>query len=166
MQKPLNRNLVIGIDPDSKQYGVSVWRDGKLTALRAIDTVQLWEFFQHVDPDENPTIAIEDVKTNSFMYGRNMKGGPSVVAKIAQGVGMCKHAQTVAEQFIEHNGFNLVRVSPQKGNWAKDQKQFEQLTGWTGRSNEDTRSAAFIGFLGYQQIRQEEIKRAIDAKKV
>ena len=27
-------------------------------------------------------------------------------------------------------------------------KQFEKVTGWTGRSNEDTRSAAYFGWLG------------------
>ena len=32
--------------------------------------------------------------------------------------------------------------------WKKDKNQFEKVTGWTDRSNEDTRSAAYFGFLG------------------
>jgi len=32
--------------------------------------------------------------------------------------------------------------------WKKDKKQFELVTKWTGRSNEDTRSAAYFGWLG------------------
>ena len=30
---------------------------------------------------------------------------------------------------------------------AEHKSKFEKITGWTGRSNEDTRSAAFFGFL-------------------
>jgi hypothetical protein len=31
---------------------------------------------------------------------------------------------------------------------AAGKKEFERVTGWKGRSNEDTRSAAYFGYLG------------------
>ena len=148
--------LLISIDPDAKKYGVAVHVDGKLRELHSMDVVQFSKFLAAVSY-ENPVFVIEDVQANKFMYNRGIQS-PSVLGRVAQNVGECKHSQRVAEAFIESYGFELVRQKPIKGNWAKNKKQFEQVTGWTGRSNEDTRSAAFMGFLYLNKVRQGKLK--------
>ena len=50
-------------------------------------------------------------------------------------------------QWLDSLGVPYKLHKPQKGNWAKDKARFEKVTGWKGRSNEDTRSAAYFGFL-------------------
>ena len=41
---------------------------------------------------------------------------------------------------------------PQRGNWANNKAQFERVTGWTKRSNEDTRAAAYFGYLAVNTL--------------
>ena len=43
-----------------------------------------------------------------------------------------------AEQFLKHNGCEVILQKPTKGNWAKNKNMFVRITGWKGRSNEDT----------------------------
>lgn len=150
--------IVIGIDPDSKKYGIAVWVDGVLDDLQLMSIVDLVAWLKQLNESwtqfENKVVfVVEDVKTNSFMYARNSKGNQAMVSKMAQNVGMCKHSQTVAEEFINYYGFKLIRVPPSKQNWAKDRKYFERITGWTKSSNEDNRSAAYFAFLHVKKTR-------------
>lgn len=141
--------VIIGIDPDSEKYGVSVFESGELVALYSKDVIDLRNLFAGLRlKDLEVTVVIEDIISNGFIYSRhNKKQGASVRARIAQNVGMCKQAQKTAEHFADHFGFKLIRIPPQLGNWAKNKKLFEKVTGWKMRSNEDTRSAAYFGWL-------------------
>lgn len=142
--------IVIGVDPDSKKYGVAVWVDGMLQSLLSINTVQFSEFVAAQQPGTK--FVVEDVAANNFIYRQNTQGMNMAAAnKVAQSVGRCKQAQIVAEQFIQHYEFELIRQKPTKGNWAKDRNMFERITGWKGQSNEDKRSAAFLAFLYVKQ---------------
>ena len=72
----------------------------------------------------------------------------------AQRVGWWKPAEYVVVRVFEHYGIKVVKHKISKM-W-KDQpgkKQFENVTGWSGRSNEDTRSAAYFGWLGVASAR-------------
>ena len=155
----LSNDFIIGIDPDAKKYGVAVYQKGKLTTLSGLDTVQMVDYIRNINVgDYDPVFAIENVKVNSFIYGRNQKNSQAINGRVAQNVGMCKHAQTVAEQFIEDSGYEIIRIKPQGGNWAKRRQHFEVVTGWNKQSNEDTRSAAYFGYMAYQQIKQENMR--------
>ena len=136
---------VVGVDPDSKAHGLAVYEDGKLVQLRQENLCSLvsggW-FSCWAD-----LWVIEDVKANKFIYSRNTKKG-SLGLSIAQDVGKVKQSQIELERFLEHHAQNVMLVKPQADNWAKNKEQFEKVTGWTKRSNEDTRSAAYFGFLG------------------
>ena len=148
--------IVIGIDPDAKKYGVAQYEDGKLIVLLSqtiCEFVSDLEGIANAYKNNQVKFVIEDVQSNSFMYARNRNDNPGIAARMAQNVGMCKHAQQVAEDFIEHYGFELIRVKPSRDNWAKDKSRFERITGWKGRSNEDTRSAAYFGFLKVKRTR-------------
>lgn len=134
---------LIGIDPDTKKYGVAVYINNKLTELLSLDVVSLFHLLKDSGADH---CGIEDVKKNSFIYARNIKDNTTIGAKIAQDVGACKHSQEVAERFIEHFGIPIIRVKPSAGNWAANKKNFELMTGWKGRSNDDKRAAAWVGY--------------------
>lgn len=68
--------------------------------------------------------------------------------KMAEGVGKCKQAQIETMRICDELGIRVVTQKPSK-RWKSQQekKLFERATGWSSRSNEETRSAAFMGFL-------------------
>ncbi|NKI17420.1 hypothetical protein HCU74_08320 [Spongiibacter sp. KMU-166] len=91
--------------------------------------------------------SIEDVMVNTFVYKRNRHASSAAQSKIAMQVGRVQQAQEELVRLLNHYGAKVVLQPPQRGNWAKNKRLFEQATGWTGRSNDDTRSAAFFGWL-------------------
>ena len=143
--------IIIGIDPDSNKSGYSEYLNGTLTDLRSLSLIDIYEMFSFIDSiGENPELHIEDVNgisSNAFSY--NKKDSIPVKLKKAEHVGKCKQAQIEIERIAEHFNIKVVRHAVSK-QW-KDQpgkKEFERVTGWTGRSNKDTRSAAYFGILG------------------
>lgn len=142
--------VTVGIDPDSHKYGVAVFKEGELTELLHLTLVELVQFIREREVD---MYAVEDVKSNAFMYSRNNNGMRAAAMKIAQNVGQCKQAQQHACEFLEDAQKKIIFVKPQKGNWAKSKAIFEKATGWAGRSNEDTRAAAYIGWLAQSRLR-------------
>lgn len=140
--------IIIGIDPDSKAHGVAVYVDGKLDKLDCSDLVGIVGFIKVSRAIESIEFHIEDVCANNFVYARNNKGNKSVTSKIAMSIGRCQQSQTELMRMLDYYKVKYVLHKPQKGNWAKNKAQFEKVTGWTGRSNEDTRSAAYFGWLG------------------
>ncbi|MBY6104890.1 hypothetical protein KUW19_00140 [Ferrimonas balearica] len=148
--------IVFGIDPDSKAHGVAVYVDGQLAELHQLD---LWDTYRAVELQalRHPgkvLVAIEDVTAQSFVYGRNAQRNKAAHAKVANGVGRCQQAQAELERMLARLDVTITKHKPQAGNWAKSKPTFERLTGWTGRSNEDTRSAAYFGFITQRRIRR------------
>lgn len=137
---------VIGIDPDAKASGVAVYRNGNLLDLRNCTTVELVKIIKH-NPPGGILVSIEDVMANQFVYSRNQQASKSAQSKVAMHIGRCQQVQIEIMQWLDAMGVRYVLHKPQKGNWAKDKARFEKITGWKGRSNDDTRSAAYFGFL-------------------
>lgn len=143
--------IIIGVDPDSKKHGVAIYIDGALSALHKSNNQELLintAVSKHLNRDI--LFSIEDICANNFVYSRNNKGNKSVTSKIAMSIGKCQQAQKELMMWLDYYGVKYVLHKPQKGNWAKNKAQFEKITGWTGRSNEDTRSAAYFGWLQRQ----------------
>ena len=138
--------VVIGIDPDSKAHGVAVYRNGKLETLECMPLMKLYLFIENELSNDNKVIAhIENVKGNNASFkGRQPV---SVQKDIGRRIGMVQQSQTEVERLFEYLGvdYKLHKISKM---WKKDKKQFELVTGWKDRSNEDTRSGAYFGFLG------------------
>ncbi len=141
--------LIIGCDPDSKASGIAIYLDGKLKALDCKDILKVFAEFKHISNQyKNAELHIEDLKAISSSAFNHKKGqSQKVKNKISENVGMCKQAQSDVELIAEYFDIKIVRHEVSKM-WKKDKKQFELVTKWTGRSNEDTRSAAYFGFLG------------------
>lgn len=142
------KKVIMGIDPDSSKYGIAIYRDGNLAELHNMNIIELYEHITTMMKFDEIEIHLEDVKrTKAVWHAQGMN--KSVAAMAAQKVGMCKQSQTCIEQLAEKLKIPVVlhRVSSQwkKGN---DKKMFERATNWQGRSNEETRSAAWFGYQG------------------
>ena len=136
--------IILGIDPDSKAHGVAVYVDGRLERLECLT---LYWFMDAIDfyHGNDIEVHIEDVCANNSVFrGGN---GVKVQQSMARRLGMCQQSQTELERFIHHRGIKVIKHKISKI-WKKDRKQFEKVTGWKGQSNEDTRSAAYFGWLG------------------
>ncbi len=141
--------IIIGIDPDSKAHGVAVYMDGKLTGLNCLTLVDIVKMIpQWQELDKGVEFHIEDVNGVSAAFGaRDRKTNINVKLKMAQHIGMCKQSQIELERFLASFLIFPIKHKISKM-WKKDKAQFELVTGWNGRSNEDTRSAAYFGWLG------------------
>ena len=144
--------VVIGIDPDSKAHGVAVYRNGKLETLECMPLMKLYLFIDNeLNSDSKVIVHIENVKDNNAVFvkpKRSYSGKELAEVKArSRTLGMVQQSQTEVERLLEHLGvdYKLHKISKM---WKKDKKQFELVTGWKGRSNEDTRSGAYFGFLG------------------
>lgn len=141
--------LIIGIDPDSVKNGIALYENGKLGALHSFTTIQLYLFCEEFKGDID-SVHLENVKGISAAFtGRDKRANLAVKMKMAQHIGMCKQAQSEIERICEHFKIKVV-LHKVSSNWKNQagKADFERYTGWAGRSNEDTRSAAFFGFLG------------------
>lgn len=142
--------IIIGIDPDSKAHGVAVYTNGKLTSLDSMDFMGIFRGLVRpygYEPS-NYEVHIEDVNSVSAAFGaRDKKSNINVKLKMAQHIGMCKQSQIELERLFSYYKVKVVKHKISKM-WKKDKAQFEKVTGWKGRSNEDTRSAAYFGWLG------------------
>lgn len=142
---------VIGIDPDNKKHGVAVYEADTLVKLGELELIEVMKIAQNSFVD---LWVIEEVTKNNFIYGRNVQKGKNAAsnmamnAKIARNVGMNQQSMVELVRILKYYNQRIRLVKPQKSNWAKDKARFERMTGWKKRSNEDTRSAAFFGFLG------------------
>ncbi len=146
-------DFVIGIDPDSKAHGVAVFEDGKLTELHSLALLQIYRLLKNLKQFGSVIVSIEDNNAVSAIYaGRyNTKDSQSVKSKKAQHVGMCKQAQIEVERVCEDLGIQVIRQRPSKQWKSANDRQFELVTKWGKRSNEDTRSAAYMAWLVTQK---------------
>ena len=145
------KKLIIGCDPDVDGKGFAIYEDGFLVALNAYSMIELVQITQSaIDIKVKVELHIEDVNGNkSSSFNHNAKQSKQVQNKISESVGRCKQMQLEVEKIAEHFDIKIVRY-PVSSQWknAAGKKEFERLTGWKGRSNEDTRSAAYFGYLG------------------
>lgn len=143
--------IKIGVDPDSNQSGFAIYRDGNLAELGTLPLIDVYLSLNNMCERygaENIEVHIENVKGVSGIFAqRTAAKNKAVALKMAQHVGMCKQVQSEVERIAERLGVKVVYHKVSKM-WKKDKAQFELVTGWSGRSNEDSRSAAYFGWLG------------------
>jgi hypothetical protein len=139
--------IVIGCDPDSEAHGIAIYRDGKLEQLEKWNISAVITYLSGHDDLASVMFSIENVMKNQTVYARNRHKVKAAESKIAMSVGRCQQSQVELERVLTHFGVKFVRFPPQRGNWSDLKPQFEKVTGWTGRSNSDCRSAAFFGYL-------------------
>lgn len=144
----MDKKVVIGVDPDSTAHGVAIYRTGSLEELKTLDLMGIWSLISmEAYGGTLPLFSIENVMANQFVYARNQHWNKAAQSKIAMHIGRCQQAQVELMRMLDHLAIPYVLHKPVNGNWAKNKAQFERATGWSGRSNEDTRSAAYFGHL-------------------
>ncbi len=149
---------VIGIDPDMRKCGVCAYHGGNIELLMSEDVSQLIDSIPSCI-DGGEIFAIEDVNAVKTIYAKNRRSNVAVQTRIAQNVGMVKAAGTILIDYIEHHGGKAILVPPGIGKQTKkDAKLFAELTGYTGRTNEDTRDAYWIAKYAYNKLKNGEIK--------
>lgn len=139
--------IVFGVDPDSAKHGVAIYTNGRLEDLLSLSLFEIYDRVNELK-DHDILFSIEDVCANNFVYARNVQQTKGAMAKVGMGIGKCQQSQVELMRMLDYLGIRHIQYPPTKSNWAKNKAMFQKLTGWNGRSNEDTRSAAYFGFLG------------------
>jgi len=145
--------IIIGIDPDSKAHGVAVYVDGVLADLMNCTLLELNDFFgdrfyDHIHL-KDIKIHMEDVCGMNAVFRQRQKSNQAINMKMSNSVGKCQQSQIELERLFHYWGVPVVKHKISKM-WKKDKAQLEKVTGWKSQSNEDTRSAAYFGWLGLQ----------------
>lgn len=148
------KKLVIGCDPDSNKSGFAVYVDGALVRLGCYSLIDFYKFLDSDCADveyKNTELHIENlngISSNAF----SVKGKDPLPVKLkkAEHVGKCKQVQVEIERIAEYLGVKVVhhKVSNKWKDSSTGRAALNLHTGWTGQSNEDTRSAAYFGFIG------------------
>ncbi len=139
-------SLVVGIDPDLDKNGVAVLKDGLLAELKGLKFTALQAFIK-AHPDA--VYVLEDVELNKPTFNRNLNDKANL--KVAQNVGMVKGVARLIAEFLEEQDCRYTKTRPLIGHLKhakKDAAYFNRLTGWEGKSNQDTRDAALLAIYG------------------
>ena len=142
---------IIGCDPDSSKSGFAFMRNGKIIELKCMTLIEFYAYLRVVDP-RLTELHIENVNGISAAFNaRDRKSSLAVKLKMAQHIGMCKQAQIEIERIAEHFGIKVVRHGVSKM-WKSSKTGKAALAdlGWTGQSNEDSRSAAYFAYRGFK----------------
>jgi len=146
------KNYVIGIDPGStKGHGVAVYEDGELVNIEMSELMPLYALLTTLKQSGSVIVHIEDVMAQKAVW-HGRKQSKAAYGKTSQNVALCKWSQVEVERMCEYIDVQVVKHKVSKC-WktGNGKAQFEKVTGWKGRSNEDTRSAAYFGWLGVQR---------------
>lgn len=139
-------SVVIGVDPDSEAHGVAVYEDGKLIELLCIDLMSIYKLICQEYGRDVDLVSIENVCGNNSVFRK--VGNGNVQASMGRRLGKVQQSQIELERMLESIDVRYIRCKISK-NWKSQagKELFRHVTGWKGRSNEDTRSAAYFGWL-------------------
>ncbi|MCU4491492.1 hypothetical protein KTI63_03300 [Acinetobacter guillouiae] len=136
MQIP--KPLIIGIDPDLEKSGVAVLGQSfELKNLTFAETVELFRSHQ----DQIKKVVIEAGWQNKKA---NFRGGHSkrVSEQISRRVGLNHATGILLVEMAESLGLAVVLVRPTKT--KKNSEEFNRITGWQGRTNQEQRDAGML----------------------
>ena len=141
--------IIIGIDPDSEAHGVAMFKVDGICKLQCLTLVELFEIIKF-NSDEVFEAHMENVCGNNATFQKRGIHNQRATTNVSRSLGKCQQSQIELERVFKHLGVKVV-LHPISKNWKAasiGKKALEKYTGWTGRSNEDTRSAAYFGWLG------------------
>jgi len=147
--------IIIGADPDSDKSGIAIYKDGELIECKSVSLIDIYLMMRVESSSAKELwidieLHIENLNGNkSSAFNCNRRDSKAVMAKKSESVGKCKQVQTEIERIAAHFDIKIVRHTVSSA-WKSQlqKKEFERVTGWKGSSNEDSRSAAYFGYLG------------------
>ena len=142
--------IIIGIDPDSNKHGVAIYQGKELIDLRSL---RLVDFFSLDCEFKITETHIENVCGNNATFSKSFVKNERAGTTVSRSLGMCQQAQIELERVFE---LLCIKVIKHKisSNWKASgpgKRILENHFGWSKQSNEDTRSAAYFGYLGVKQ---------------
>ena len=147
-------NIILGVDPDSKAHGVAVYGDGRLQILESMTFLEV-QYFIKGHHSSDIEVHIEDVCANNAVFMAPSKNPNKIAEAKARGrtLGMCQQSQIELERLFFSKDIRVVKhkISKKWKSAKTGRPKFERITGWKGQSNEDTRSAAYFGYLGLKR---------------
>jgi len=157
--------FTIGCDPDSTKHGFALFENEKLVSLNSFTLLDMQRFLISFFGNDFSSLEfhLEDNASVKSAYTAKSKKGENLAVKlnIAQKIGMVKQAQIELERMLKELGIKVVHRKQSK-RWKSGDAEveiFKSATGWTNRSNEDTRSAAYFGYVGARE--RKLLKRSI-----
>ncbi|WP_223417761.1 hypothetical protein [Shewanella inventionis] len=165
--------MKVGIDPDLTKSGVAVVVNGKIIFIKSLGFSELIAYVVGLTHEHGVvTVLLEDVDNKKPVFPKRLKQtnkgqnpllqyvgyAPSqsgsamkVNLSIAEDLGKVKATARLIKEVLEDNGIRVQLVKPLRGPIKaakKNSSYFNKITGWTGRSNEDSRDAALIALFG------------------
>lgn len=133
-------SIIIGIDPDLEKSGVAILGQSlELKNLTFSETVELFRTHQ----DEIKKVVIEAGWQNkkSNLHGRF--GQSKIVGeRIAKNVGENHATGKLLVEMAQSLGLPVVEVRPTRTKMKAE--DFNRITGWQGRTNQEQRDAALL----------------------
>ena len=133
--------IIIGIDPDLEKSGVAVLGQShfELKNLKFADVVELFQDQQ----DMIKKVVIEAGWLNKKANFRSgAKKSLAVNEQISKRVGENHATGKLLVQMAQHLGLPVVEVKPTKS--KTNSEDFNRLTGWVGRTNQEQRDAGML----------------------
>lgn len=139
--------IVVGVDPDADHHGIAIYREGVLADLHMMRLMELQQWIK-TNSEHDLLFSIENVCTTNSVHSNKRWANKRAFAEKGRCVGLVQQSQKELQRMLDHHGCKLVLQLPSK-RWkdTSETAMFKKVTGWYGRSNPDTRSAAYFGFL-------------------
>lgn len=142
---PVTNNIpvryVIGIDP-GKNTGFAVY-DRQQKQLLEVTSLLIHQAFEQVKKfavSRDILVRVEDARQRKF-FGNTGR-------EKLQGAGSAKRDSTIWEDFLNDQGIPFEMVAPKNNRTKVDAARFGLITGYTKRTNNHGRDAAFLCFNG------------------
>lgn len=134
--------LIIGIDPDLEKSGVAIL--GSSLELKNLSFSEIVDLFR-TEQEKIMKVVIEagwlNKKANFHCHVGQRK---SVGERIAKNVGENHAKGKLLVEMAKSLNLNVLEVRPTKA--KRNAKDFNQMTGWVGRTNQEQRDAAMLIF--------------------
>ncbi len=144
----------VGIDPDSEKHGVAVYLNGKIAQLYSLQLLDFRTLLINLKEAGEVSAHIEDTTANNKRFNKKHVDNEKAATAVDRSIGKVQQAQIEVERLLVSLDikFTKHRISSAWKDAHAGKRLFESVTGWKGRSNEDTRSAAYIGFIGMGNV--------------
>ena len=132
----------IGIDPGGKT-GIAFYQNGKIEYLITYPPAKTLQLISEAADRENLLVIFEDSRKQPiFSRGTNARAA----GRIARNVGMIDGQCRDIEDMCGRLNIPVIGVSPKRKGKKLTSKQFNELTGWTEKSNQHERDAGTVAW--------------------
>jgi hypothetical protein len=136
------KKLYIGIDPDTSKNGVGYWyKESKKLELENLTFFEFFDALKQLKIRYNITVIIDAGwlnKSNFHVVGTNK----NVNGKIGERVGANHEVGKKIAEMCDYLGVSYQLHRPRRSKVNKE--VFEQITGYKGRTNQETRDAGML----------------------